>query len=98
LSKWEHFSASHRQVEPYTAFHFDFIEKDKTSTDDKKTRSLFVGATKSKYMVFYEEIGTKLLAEFPIVDCYIVDIEVHENLMFAATSKGTLRVYNWPIL
>ena len=96
MPKWEHFSPAHRQSEPYTAFWFDFIQKE--IIDDKKARNLFVGATKNKYMVLYENMGTKLLAEFPITDCYIVDIEVYSNIMFVATSKGTLRVYNWPIL
>ncbi len=61
LSKWEHFAPAHRQLEPYTAFCFDFIEKEKASTEEKK-RNLFIGATKSKYMILYESLGSKLLA------------------------------------
>lgn len=59
---------------------------------------MFVGCTKNKYMVLYDNLGSKLLAEFPVIDCYVVDIELYGNLLFVATSKGTLRVYNWPIL
>lgn len=61
-------------------------------------RSLFIGATRNKYMVLYENLGSRLLVEFPVIDCYIVGMEISESLMFAATSKGTVRVYNWPIL
>jgi hypothetical protein len=85
----------HRQVESYTAYWFDLIERE---GEERKVRDLFVGGSRNKYMVLYENLGSKLLAEFPIIDCYIVDIEVYENIMFCATSKGTIRVYNWPIL
>jgi len=30
--------------------------------DENKTRSLFVGATKNKYMILYKDLGSKLLA------------------------------------
>ena len=96
MSRWDHLAPAHKQSEAYTAFCFDFIEKE--AIDEKKARNVFVGATKSKYMVLYGNLGTKLLAEFLIVDCYIVDMELYCNLLFVATSKGTLRVYNWPIL
>jgi hypothetical protein len=96
MSRWDRFAPAHKQSEPYTTFSFDFIEKD--VIDPKKARNLFVGATKSKYLVLYGDLGSKLLAEFPIIDCFIVDMEVHGNLLFVATSKGTLRVYSWPIL
>jgi hypothetical protein len=60
--------------------------------------NLFIGASKHKYMTIYSDFGTNLIAEFPVTDCYIVDMEVYENLLFAATSKGTIRIYHWPIL
>lgn len=39
-------------------------------------RSLFIGATRNKYMVLYENLGEKLLVEFPVIDCYIVGMEI----------------------
>jgi hypothetical protein len=59
---------------------------------------VFVGATKSKYLVIYEDFGQRLVAEYPVDDCFIVDLVVWDRLMVCGTSKGTLRVYNWPIL
>ena len=61
-------------------------------------KNLFIGATKNKYMVLYENFGQNLLVEFPLIDCYIVQMQLSGKLLFVATSKGTLRLYNWPIL
>ena len=61
-------------------------------------RNLFVGATKNKYMVIYQNFGQKLIVQFPVKDCAIVSMEVSGGLLFAATTKGTVRIYNWPIL
>lgn len=36
--------------------------------------------------------------EFPVDDCYITSLCVADGWLFAATSKGSLRVYRWPIL
>ena len=49
-------------------------------------------------MVLYKNFGKDLIAEFPVEDCSITHICVSDRNLFAATSKGTLREYNWPIL
>jgi hypothetical protein len=36
--------------------------------------NLFIGASKNKYMTIYSDFGKNLIAEFPIVDCHIVDM------------------------
>ncbi len=51
MSRWESFAPAHKQSEPYTAFCFDFVEKQ--IVDEKKARNVFLGATKGKYMVLY---------------------------------------------
>jgi len=39
--------------------------------------NLFIGASKNKYLILYADFGKRLVVEFPIIDCYIVDIQVH---------------------
>lgn len=59
----------------------------------------FVGFLKTKYMVLYNNFGKDLIAEFSVKNnCYVLDICVAEDKLFAATNKGTIRVYSWPIL
>lgn len=60
MPRWESFAPAHKQSEAYTAFSFDFVDKE--VLDDKKGLNVFVGGTKSKYMVLYEDFGRKLLA------------------------------------
>ena len=50
-------------------------------------------------MTLYKNKCKDLVAEFPIVDCHITSIIICsiQGLMVAGTSKGTLRVYNWPL-
>ncbi len=49
-------------------------------------------------MVLYRNFGKELIVEYPVEDgCYIVSLSVADGWLFAATSKGTIRVYKWPI-
>jgi hypothetical protein len=67
---------------------------------DKADSNLFVGCTTEKYMVLYRNKCKDLIAEFPIVDCHIISLLIcpNQGLLIAGTSKGSLRVYNWPLL
>ena len=95
----------HRQTEEYTCFYFDFgrpkalnsgniLEEKEISL---KSDNIFVGFTRNKYMVVYSNYGQDLVAEFPTQDCYILQVIVKGNIMLAATSKGSIRTYLWPI-
>lgn len=50
-------------------------------------------------MVLYKNKCKDLIAEFPIVDCHITSLLICsiQGLMILGTSKGALRVYNWPL-
>lgn len=50
-------------------------------------------------MVLYKNKCKDLIAEFPIVDCHVTSLLICsiQGLMIAGTSKGALRVYNWPL-
>ena len=50
-------------------------------------------------MALYKNKCKDLIAEFPIVDCHITSMLICsiQGLMIAGTSKGTLRIYNWPL-
>ena len=51
-------------------------------------------------MVLYKNKCKDLIAEFPITDCHITSLLLCpiQGLMVAGTSRGTLRIYNWPLL
>ena len=50
-------------------------------------------------MVIYGNEGKKLISEFSVRDdCYVTDFAIETNLLFLGTNKGTIRIYNWPIL
>lgn len=50
-------------------------------------------------MVLYKNKCKDLIAEFPIIDCHITSLLICsiQGLMILGTSKGALRVYNWPL-
>jgi hypothetical protein len=60
---------------------------------------LFVGCTTEKYMVVYKNKCKDLVAEFPITDCHVTSLLLCslQGILLAGTSKGTLRVYSWPM-
>lgn len=68
-------------------------------TEKSTEGNLFVGCTTEKYMVLYKNKCKELIAEFPISDCHITSLLICpiQGLLIAGTSKGTLRVYNWPL-
>jgi len=71
-----------------------------TDKNDKQTETdLFIGATNEKYMVLYKNKCKDLIAEFPIVDCHITAMMIcHlQSALIVGTSKGTIRIYNWPL-
>ena len=51
-------------------------------------------------MVVYKNKCKDLVAEFPIVDCHITSLLLCplQGILLAGTSKGTLRVYLWPMV
>ena len=51
-------------------------------------------------MVLYKNKCKDLIAEFPIVDCHITSLLVCplQGALLAGTSKGTLRIYAWPMV
>ena len=51
-------------------------------------------------MVLYKNKCKDLIAEFPIVDCHITSLLVCplQGAVLAGTSKGTLRIYAWPMV
>lgn len=51
-------------------------------------------------MVLYKNKCKDLVAEFPIVDCHITSLLVCplQGALLAGTSKGTLRIYPWPLV
>lgn len=50
-------------------------------------------------MVIYKNYCKDLVAEFPIKDCHITSLLICsiQGILLAGTSKGTLRVYLWPL-
>lgn len=48
-------------------------------------------------MTVYKNYGKELVVEYPVEDCYIISLCVADGWLFAATSKGSIRVYKWPI-
>lgn len=99
----------HKQNTTYTcigydnrinSFPSDKEKGEKMTTEREKAESnLFVGCTTEKYMVLYKNKCKDLIAEFPIIDCHITSLLICpiQGLMIAGTSKGALRVYNWPL-
>lgn len=51
-------------------------------------------------MVLYKNKCKDLIAEFPIIDCHITTILICplQNALLVGTSKGTIRLYNWPLI
>jgi hypothetical protein len=51
-------------------------------------------------MVVYKNKCKDLVAEFPIIDCHITSLLLCplQGILLAGTSKGTLRVYTWPMV
>ena len=49
-------------------------------------------------MVLYRNFGRELIAEYAVEDgCHITSLTVADGWLFAATSKGSLRAYKWPL-
>lgn len=90
----------HKQTTTYTCIGYD----NKITVTDKNDKpiesNIFVGCSTEKYMVLYKNKCKDLIAEFPIVDCHITSLLLCpiQGLMIAGTSKGTLRIFNWPML
>ena len=90
----------HKETTTYTCIGYDNkISQYDPKTDKSIESNLFVGCTTEKYMVLYKNKCKELIAEFPIIDCHITSLLICpiQGLMIAGTSKGTLRVYNWPL-
>lgn len=51
-------------------------------------------------MVIYKNKCKDLVAEFPITDCHVTSLLLCplQGILLAGTSKGTLRVYSWPMV
>jgi hypothetical protein len=51
-------------------------------------------------MVVYKNKCKDLVAEFPVIDCHITSLLLCplQGILLAGTSKGTLRVYAWPMI
>lgn len=51
-------------------------------------------------MVVYKNKCKDLVAEFPVIDCHITSLLLCplQGILLAGTSKGTLRVYTWPMI
>lgn len=51
-------------------------------------------------MVLYKNRCKDLIAEFPITDCHITSLLVCplQGALLAGTSKGSIRVYAWPMV
>jgi hypothetical protein len=96
----------HKQSSAYNCIAYDnripqhFYGGDKEKPSNVNTdNDLFVGCTTEKYMVIYKNKCKELVAEFPIVDCHVTSLLLCplQGLLLAGTSKGTLRVYSWPM-
>lgn len=60
---------------------------------------MFVGTNDRKFMVVYRNDCRELLAEFPIGDCTAESLCIAREIsvLVVGTSKGTVRIYEWPI-
>lgn len=61
--------------------------------------NLFVGTNERKFMVVYRDDCRELLAEFPVTDCTAESLCIAQEIsvLVVGTSKGTVRLYGWPI-
>lgn len=50
--------------------------------------------------MLYKNKCKELIVEFPIVDCHITALLVcpQQGVLLAGTSKGTIRMYAWPMV
>lgn len=61
--------------------------------------NIFVGFTKTKFMVLYGNFGERLIAEFKHdKGHYVTNCVVTETMIFLATNAGSIIAYRWPIL
>jgi hypothetical protein len=76
------------------------LKKEENSSEDA---NLFVGCSNEKYLCIYrgknKEKIKKLVAEFPVTDCYVTSIAVSSKFkcIFMGTNKGKIRVSVWPL-
>ena len=56
---------------------------------------LFVGCTNEKLISVYDK-KFALIAEFEVTDCYLTKLLLHEDVLIAGTSKGSVRIYPIP--
>ena len=93
----------HKQSKAYSCIAYDnrVTQPDKGDKSEKQIESdLFVGSTTEKYLVLYKNRCRDLIAEFPIADCHITSLLVCplQGALIAGTSRGSLRVYAWPMV
>lgn len=93
----------HKQNKAYSCIAYDnrITLPDKGDKNDKQVDcDLFAGATTEKYLVLYKNRCRDLIAEFPITDCHITSLLVCplQGALIAGTSRGSLRVYAWPMV
>lgn len=61
--------------------------------------NIFVGFTKSKFMVLFANFGEHLIAEFKHdKGHYVTNCVVTETMIFLSTNVGSIIAYRWPIL
>lgn len=93
----------HKQSSAYNCIAYDNRigsgEGKGEKSESKGEADLFVGCTTEKYMVVYKNKCKDLVAEFPITDCHVTSLLLCplQGILLAGTSKGTLRVYSWPM-
>jgi len=99
----------HKQSSAYNCIAFDnrvsvpaMVEKGEKGANGSGNAGesdLFVGCTTEKYMVVYKNKCKDLVAEFPITDCHVTSLLLCplQSVLLAGTSKGTLRIYSWPM-
>lgn len=75
------------------------LEKENNKPITLSKNNIFIGFTKTKFMVVYSNFGQELVAEFPVVSgVYVTDFCVAQELFFVGTNKGSIFMYKWPML
>lgn len=75
------------------------LEKENNKPITLSKNNIFIGFTKTKFMVVYSNFGQELVAQFPVVSgVYVTDFCVAQELFFVGTNKGSIFMYKWPML
>ncbi|EAR86922.2 WD domain, G-beta repeat protein (macronuclear) [Tetrahymena thermophila SB210] len=88
----------HQENSIYNCIYYDLdvLKKEGEQSDES---NLFVGCSNEKYLSIYKERWKKIVAEFPVTDCYVTSLVVSTQLkcIFLGTNKGRVRVSVWPL-